>query len=232
MPNIEATVALTVSERKGKKESAYRDEKGNYAWFHAYFFQYWWQRGTGRARPMRSFDLDDPPSWNKILYNPDIPWIGLRFATLSLKANDRPTYFAYLWNSKSVHARVHMFQVCSLRSVHGKMVWGMVELCDILQDPHSLLPPTCSRTGKAFPSTTGELFRLWTTYVASPLSLSFLFLLLCFFSLFFVFSSPYKGDGRITALPDISVIMRFGVVICECENSSTKGTMISIWKIL
>lgn len=48
----------------------------------------------------------------------------------------------------------------------------------------------------------------------------------------FVFSSPYKGDGRITALPDISVIMRFGVVICECENSSTKGTMISIWKIL
>ena len=131
----------------------------------------------------RSFDPDDPypAAENKILHNPDISRIGLHFATLSLKARTTgpPASLSRIYetkkkkNKRRACTRVHMFEVRSLRSVHERMVWGMVELCDILQDCHTTFSLRHARAPeKAFPSTTGELFRLSNRSFRSPFSFS------------------------------------------------------------
>ena len=179
---------VRVSKRKkgewrGKEngsQQTYRDGKGKAThWFRAHLFEYTSQRG--RARVPSILTIPTPPRRIKSYTIPIFPG-SVCISRLCLWKPERqarlPRSRVFMNRKKNKNkrracTRVHMFVVRSRRSVHERMVWGMVELCDILQDCHTTFSLRHARAPeKAFPSTTGELFRLSNRSFRSPFSFS------------------------------------------------------------
>lgn len=158
---------------------------------------------TGCIRPERFFDLDNPLSCNKILYNPDISWIGLRFATLSLRANDHPPVSRIYETAKRACTRTHV-----------RSLFPSKRMPEVWYEEWSNYATYCCRT-----HTIPRTIHTFAHQKSFPIDRGIVSTMNTSFSLFY--EKTGRESSRFSLI--ISVVTRFEMVGCKWANESKRN---------